>query len=247
MGRAQLRLGRKLHELKRQDEAESVLALVDSLAPSSSDVFLERGQFRLELNQRDKAIADFSKALEVEPNHVAGRIRRAEVFIDLALWPEAAADFARAFQLEEPADSLTFLLHAILRRCVDDGPGYRDACQRMLARFADSTNPDDWSCMARALVLSPEPGVEPSRAVAFAERAVADNKRTDRVAHVGLAHYRAGEFERAVTALEESLALDANLNPVDVHSVLAMALHRLGRKGQARAALDRLWWISGRF
>ena len=226
-------------DLGQPDKALADYSRANELDPKNTWDCWSRGRAHMRFGQYEKALADYSLAIEMEPKNVAAWSRRAEVFIDLALWPEGAADFGQMFQLEEPADSLTFLLHAILRRCVDDGPGYRVVCQRMLTRFGDSTNSDDWSCIARALVISPEPGLEPSRAVAVAERAVADNKSAERVAHVGLAHYRAGAFERAVAALEESLALDANFKPADVHSTLAMALYHLGRKEQARAALAK--------
>ena len=41
---------------------------------------------------------------------------------------------------------------------------------------------------------------------------------------------RAGQFVRAVAALEESLLIDANWDPVLVHSALTMARHRLEDK-----------------
>ncbi|HEV3339458.1 MAG TPA: tetratricopeptide repeat protein [Pirellulales bacterium] len=201
--------------------------------------YTELGNLLVNTNRFEEAERTWTEAMERWPEHAAGWRSRAELYIRLGLFPEAAADFDRACRLEEPGDALGCLLHALLRVYEADGPGYRETCQRMLIRFADSTNPDDCSCIARALVISPEPGVEPSRAVALAEGAVADNKSPDRVAHLGLARYRTGEFERAVAALEESLTLDANFNPPDVHSTLAMALYRLGKKEQACGALDR--------
>jgi tetratricopeptide (TPR) repeat protein/WD40 repeat protein len=186
-----------------------------------------------------EAIADYTNALKLVPNDVAVWRARAEAYIDLVLWPEAVADYAAAFQLQEPADSLTFFQHALLRRCLEDEPGYKVACERMLARFADSPDPDDWNNAAAALAISPELGVEPSRAVALAERAVAQNKLVWRVAYLGMAHYRAGEFERAATALEESLTIDPNWNPSWVHAALAMARQGLGSGEQASAALER--------
>ena len=172
-----------------------------------------------------QAIADYSKALEAEPKLAEAWRSRAALFIELRLLPEAAADFARTFRLQEPEDSFTLLLHAVLRRYADDAPGYRDVCERMVARLADSADPEVSLHIAAALSCAPEAVVEPSRTVAFAERAVANNKTVWRAAYLGVAYLRAEQFERAVVALQDSLAIDANWNPPVVYAALAMALH----------------------
>jgi tetratricopeptide (TPR) repeat protein len=59
------------------------------------------------------------------------------------------------------------------------------------------------------------------------------------MAYLGLAHYRAGQFDRATAALEESLAIDARWNPPMVNAALAMAHDRLGNTDQASAALAK--------
>jgi tetratricopeptide (TPR) repeat protein len=152
---------------------------------------------------------------------------------------EAAADIGRAYEVEEPGDSFGYFLHALLRVFVGDGPGYRDACRRMLERFGDSTNPDACHQLAAVLAFAPESTVEPSRAVALAERAVAENRLVWRVAYLGMAHYRAGQFERAKAELLQSLSIDPNWNPPMVHAALAMAHDRLGNTDQASAALAK--------
>src|SRR5262249_5298877 len=123
--------------------------------------------------------------------------------------------------------------------CVNDGPGYEDACQRMLARFADSSDPEVWHLISVSLGLAGKPIVEPSRAVTFAERCVANNKVVWRVANLGWAHYRAGQLDHAAIALKESLAINPLWNPPWIHSVLAMVQHRLGDSEKASAALDK--------
>jgi serine/threonine protein kinase len=180
-----------------------------------------------------------SEALEKWPEHAVALRNRASILTGLGLLKEAAADLGRAYDLQEPDDIWGFFLHALLRAYVSDGPGYGDACRRMVERFGDSTNPDACHQLAAVLALAREPIVEPSRAVALADRAVADNKRVWRVSTVGMACYRAAQFEPARAALEESLAIDANWNPPMVHAALAMAHYRLGNRDQASAALAK--------
>src|SRR4029077_1948995 len=131
-----------------------------------------------------------------------------------------AADFRRACQLQEPANSWELLLQALLLRYVDDASGYRDACERMGARFAYSADPEVSLHIAAALACAPERVVEPSRTVSFAERAVADNKTVWRAGYLGVACLRAEQFERAAGALADSLAIDANWNPPVVYAAL---------------------------
>jgi len=175
--------------------------------------------------------------VEKSPNQAAAWRNRGELFARWGVFPEAAADLAHAYVLQEPGDSVQFFVHAMLRAYVGDAAGYRDACAQMLARFADSTKPDDWNNVAAALGISADSGVEPSRAVDFAERAVTENRIVWRVAYLGMAYYRAGEFQRAAAALEESLAINANYNRPWVYSALAMARHQLGNPEEAAAAL----------
>jgi serine/threonine protein kinase/tetratricopeptide (TPR) repeat protein len=195
----------------------------------------------------EEAEQTWTKTLEIWPDHSAALRHRGEFLILLGLLKEGAADLARAFELEEPGYSFEFLKHALLRVCVADSPGYRDACRRMVARFADLKEFDAVHELAGVLVFSPESGVEPSRTVALAERAVAHNKRIQRVsylpmcnAYLGMAHHRAGQFEGARSALEESLSIDPkNCNLPLAYSALAMTLRRLGNAEEAMAALGK--------
>jgi tetratricopeptide (TPR) repeat protein len=120
-----------------------------------------------------------------------------------------------------------------------DAAGYRQACRQILTRFTESTNPDDWSNGPMTLGASGESGIEPATVVDLAQRAAANNKLVWRQANVGLALYRAGDFQRAVEALEESLAINPAWNLAWVYSALAMAWHQLGNPQQAEAALGK--------
>jgi serine/threonine protein kinase/tetratricopeptide (TPR) repeat protein/WD40 repeat protein len=197
-----------------------------------------RGNQYKVLGELDKALADFSHAVELVPAHSGPRKNRFYLFIQLGLLPEAAAESALMFDLEEPTDTQAFGDHALLRRYVEDAAGYRAACQRMLARFEDSTDPDTWLHLAIVLAFASKPVVETARIVNFAERAVANARTVWHVAYLGLAYLRAGKFQLAADALEAALIIDANWNPPCVHSALAMAYHRLDDGAKSSAALD---------
>jgi tetratricopeptide (TPR) repeat protein len=110
----------------------------------------------------EEAEQTWTKAVEKRPDDAAALRDRAEFFIRIGLLKEAAADLAKAYDLQVPDDAVP-LMHALLRVYVSDGPGYRDACRRILGRFEDSTNSNDWINVAAALGIAPEPGVEVSR------------------------------------------------------------------------------------
>jgi len=209
------------------------------LEPGYFDPWRMRGEAYLKLGQTDKVWETYDRCAELNLKKAVPLRRRADFLIRCGLLKEVAADLARAYGLEEPESSLGCFAHALLRVYVEDHPGYRDACRRMLERFEDSANSDNWNDTAAALAISPESGVEPSRAVRLAERAVAHNKIVWRVAYLGMAYYRAGQLERARAVLEESLAIDPNWNPPWVHAALAMAQHRLGIAVQASAELEK--------
>jgi tetratricopeptide (TPR) repeat protein len=184
-----------------------------------------------------QAINEYNQVLEIEPHHFAARKGRAELFLNIGLLPEAAVENTQLFPLQEPADSIVFLHHALLCRWQEDEAGYRRTCELMLARFADSTDSEDWARIAIVLGYSPESAIEPSRTVSFAARAAGNGKNVWRTAYLGLAYFRAGQFDRAAAALEDSLKIDPNWFPAIVFAIQGMVQHRLGNVMQASAAL----------
>jgi tetratricopeptide (TPR) repeat protein len=125
---------------------------------------------------------------------------------------------------------------------------YRRARRALLERFDATTNPYIAERTGRACLLMPATGDELRQAVALAERAVAKNS-AEQWAHPyfvfvrGLAEYRQGRFDGAISAMRG----DAGhvLCPCP-KLVLAMALHQKGQADEARktlasAALSHDW------
>jgi tetratricopeptide (TPR) repeat protein len=94
--------------------------------------------------------------------------------------------------------------------------------------------------VGRLFGVGGDAGVDPARVVALEERAVASGPRGPRLYGLGLAHYRAGQFDRAVRRLDEARTVDPGWQATGLNwVVLAMAHHRLGHRDQARAWLRR--------
>ena len=117
---------------------------------------------------------------------------------------------------------------------------YRRARQDLLARFLTTSNPYFAERTGRACLLLPASGEELRQAVALVGRAAASDLSNSSWAHPwflfaqGLAEYRQGRFDRAISTMRE----DA---PGRVGAarrlVLAMALHRSGQLAEARKTL----------
>jgi tetratricopeptide (TPR) repeat protein len=88
--------------------------------------------------------------------------------------------------------------------------------------------------------LLPDFSVDPDRLVRVAEVIVAAHPGVHWYLHVlGAAHYRAGQYQQAISRLGESIEVDPNwaMRAMN-HPFLAMTYHRLGRHDDARRALD---------
>jgi tetratricopeptide (TPR) repeat protein len=117
---------------------------------------------------------------------------------------------------------------------------YRSARQVLLARFGTTTNPYFAMRTARTCLLLSASEDELRQAMALAGRAAAADLSDSTWAHPyisiaqGLAEYRQGRLDRAISALREDApgALGANRQ-----LVLAMALHRSGQVAGARKTL----------
>jgi serine/threonine protein kinase/tetratricopeptide (TPR) repeat protein len=98
------------------------------------------------------------------------------------------------------------------------------------------------------LAEGPDPSLrDPKRATEMAEKALAlDPKSPKLLAFLGVARYRSGQWREAIAALEKSVESATEDDP-DVGFFLAMACHRAGDRGVARAGFDRaVGWMAKR-
>ena len=58
------------------------------------------GNFYMELKQWDKAIADYSKAIELDPKNAWALSNRANIYSQLKQWDKAIADYTKAIELD---------------------------------------------------------------------------------------------------------------------------------------------------
>ncbi|MCS1410547.1 MAG: Lipoprotein NlpI [Verrucomicrobia subdivision 3 bacterium] len=82
---------------------DEALKLADEAISKNEEdpkLFLARGYIHQYERRHQKAIADFSKAIELKPNSVAALQRRGEEYLKIAKFRESVADFERVIELQ---------------------------------------------------------------------------------------------------------------------------------------------------
>jgi serine/threonine-protein kinase len=189
-----------------------------------------------------EAIATYSRAIELKPDYSEAWARRGELYVCCGLWDRAADNVAAEFKLRPAISSIQCLAHALLRLYVDDNASYRQLCPFIPKHFNTDTvvrGKADGD-LVRACTLAPNPEADMAWTVRLAEKVVKKEPNGPwSYAILGLAYYRAANYQAAVEQLQRSLAVDPNwLGGGHNYPVLAMAYHRLGRADEARQSLN---------
>ena len=169
------------------------------------------------------------------------------ILLRLGRLNEARAAWKLALEAE-PLEHNAWYGYAELCLFLGEEDEYRRARQALLERFGATANPFEAERTGRACLLMPATADELRRAVALAERTVAKHS-SDEWAHPyfefvrGLAEYRQGHFDRAISAMRGDASRVLGPGP---GLVLAMALHQKGQADEARrtlasAVLSRDW------
>jgi tetratricopeptide (TPR) repeat protein len=236
----------------RDDKAIADFSRAIKLDPKHSWPWLNRADAYGRLGQYAKAIADYSGAIAASEQvaaaspddaqakwQVVDAIRqRGDFYIRFGLLDLAAAAFARAFACQTPSVPHVWFCHALLRVHIGDVEGYRKVAAELPRHFKQIAADPARNELARALTLAPLPGIDLDWAARQAELEVQREDRPWTQKALGLVRYRAGKYEQALGPLRKALHLDSHWrHAILSHSVLAMALHRLGRAAEARQAL----------
>lgn len=149
-------------------------------------------------------------------------------------WPQYASKYVNPESAVHPSELTadgtyhqTFI-RASLALLTDDAAGFETICQEY---FANSNR------NLLIAVLSPN---SYSDLRAELQRLIAGNSKDPKpwnLYRIAYLHYHLGEWEAAIAAAQESQNLDPNWAHIMNHVVTSMAMHQLGRTGEAREFL----------
>jgi tetratricopeptide (TPR) repeat protein len=199
---------------------------------------VDRGRTYLDWQKWDDADAAFTRAIELRPEYAEPWEARSDLYTRLGLFDLAVRDFNRAYEFQQPVNWRWMAL-ALLRLNAGDVAGWRDASVRIRQQtHATSVREFDVDAV-RAAVLRTDPEVDPRAPVDIAQGLVDAEPGSPFLRYLlGLAHYRAEEFEKAATQLHAALSLPGWTAQRMALPGLAMASYRLGRDADARSTLD---------
>lgn len=243
--RAQLHQTTGQPEKARADFEKLVELCAAAIAknPNVAWVWNMRGVAYHELQQYEKALADFTKAIELQPTPTPTHheyFNRAHTYAELGQWEPAASDFAKIIELGRP-DAQPFYYQGLLRLRAGDKDGYGRACAQMLERLGLNPLPDTAYWAAWTCLLGPDALPDFTRPVELAQQAVeSDPKSLSYLNALGGILYRAGRVDEAIDSLLKADRLaqepDASTksSPAYTWYFLAMAHWKQGHKEEAR-------------
>ncbi len=207
-------------------------------SPDDVDARVMNGQVALQLGRLQEAVDNFSNVLDADPeSRSTVRYRRAQIWHRLGKFQEALADLDALIQ-RFPRDPALYEL----RSQVHDRLGHREQARADMKQAAELPQPgtDHYNNLAWRLATGPAALRDPEQALVLARRAVALAPGTAIYLNtLGVAQYRAGQFEEAIATLDKSLAAGKDQSDAFDLFFLAMARHKLGQVDRARADLNR--------
>jgi tetratricopeptide (TPR) repeat protein len=180
--------------------------------------------------------AAFDRLIELRPTDTLLIVCRARDHFSRGRFTEAAAEYRRVIR-ERPV-SFDWFEACEVSLLTGDEAGYRELCRALIEKAGDRPTPFGSSLLARCCGLSVASGVEPARLVGWANQALESARPPHYLHALGLAHYRAGEFDKAIEQLEQSNRAGwAETAKGQNWLVLAMAHAKAGRPEDARRCL----------
>jgi tetratricopeptide (TPR) repeat protein len=183
----------------------------------------------------EEVVHAYAQAIERNPKDAEAYHQRAHAHERLGHWKDALDDHSRAIQLA----SRNLALH-ICRGKAYLRLGEKDKAVEDF-RKAGTLKPKEANNLAWELVTSPDPlHREPGLAVELAKQAVRQAPGEDIYWNtLGVAHYRVGDWEAAIQALEEAEKLAPGKYFSFNAFFLAMCHHQLGDPAKAKEHYDR--------
>jgi WD40 repeat protein/tetratricopeptide (TPR) repeat protein len=220
----------------------SLFQLVVAASPEmAASLYAMRASLRVENQLWSDAEADFSRALQLEPNEPKYWIERGLLHARRADSGRAAADLGRACRLL-PDDMLLAAQWMTLLADAGELLQFRRGAEHLLHRASETTSPDVACFLALALIQSPGSTVDWQPVVRLGRFAVSKNAGNACYRHVlAGALLRAGEYREALDELDRSDQIAGKWQARELNDAMRpLVLHKLGRDHESRIALGVL-------
>jgi len=181
-------------------------------------------------------------AFVAKPASVNLLVLRVNVMGRRGRWQEASADAAHALD-HQLTDHYHYHTLATLLAMTGDRAGYEKICNRLVVKFADSTNPYVAERIAQDYLLLPNSGADLTLIDKLADRAVTAGIGTDGLPYFqackAMSQYRLRNFSEAIAWGEKAAKSSTGFAEAKAYAIVAMAHWQLGEKEEARAALGK--------
>jgi serine/threonine protein kinase/formylglycine-generating enzyme required for sulfatase activity/Tfp pilus assembly protein PilF len=213
------------------------------LSPSNAANYANRASLFSQMKEYEKAIADYSKLHELSPTNVSYLQNRALAYVNAKQYENAIADYSKLIE-RNPKAALPWAGRA---------NAHNNLAQfdKAIADFnvAIELSPKDYTYLNNLAWLlataADDTHRDPHRAVDLAKKAIELSPATKFIAYfntLGVAHYRAGNWQEARESLETSIDLYKKTKLVGISpggecigfQFLAMTHWRLAQKDEAR-------------
>jgi WD40 repeat protein len=217
--------------------AEDRSFLLDDLPDDRSSGSARRNSLHQLYHEQPEVYAALEKLRTNDP--LPALVRGRELVLQ-SKWPEAKSAYESVIRAMPAAEE--WYEYAALCLLSGDRKAYLDHIAWMTRQKGQPANEFLCYCYARAAALIADPGVETTRAVKWAEVAVAKGKSPGHLHAAGLAYYRAGQLDKARDTFREALK-GSWVGQVLNQLALGMVEHKLGKDKAARELLDaaRKW------
>jgi serine/threonine protein kinase len=225
------------------DKGKAALETVADAAeePRTPADYVGRGNALGRLGLTDEALADFAKAIQMEPDFAEAFLARAECSIANLQWKKAEEDLAVFVGKRDDGD-WKFRLAPLLAQH-KNLEAYHRYCRGLVAQYKESTDPMLAERAAKACLFVPPTTSDREAALSLADRAVALDPHNWLTVYIyfvkALAEYRRGNYREAVEWCRKPSEDPASVwfLRVETAYVRAMALARLNEEEAAQTAL----------
>jgi tetratricopeptide (TPR) repeat protein len=234
---AQYRLGHSDKALAARDNAQAIMAKMPDLA---------KGQL-LDGDWHDwvhaQVLSREAESLLEESRATRRSVAQALEYVRLSQWDKAAAAYANVELWARPLREDLVFARASLYVIQEDSEGYNRFCQDMLQRVPQTADHFEAFVLVRTCTMGRQSPVDPAQAVQWAKQAVAGDQLPWYFHALGLAQYRAGQFDEALQSFSR-----ANVEAWGCRDLnwfgMALVHHRLGHPDKARESLDKgIQWL----